>query len=54
MEELCEKALEQIEVQNYAADLVEVGYQKILKYGICFCRKNCMVKTKGELNGIKQ
>lgn len=48
MEELCEKALEQIEEQDYAADLIEEGYQKILKYGICFCRKNCMVKIKKE------
>lgn len=48
MEELCEKALEQIEEQDYAAELIEEGYQKILKYGICFCRKNCMVKIKTE------
>ena len=45
MERMCQEALEQIEEQNYAAELVEEGYRTILKYGICFCRKNCMVKS---------
>lgn len=44
MEKLCKEALEQIEERNYAAELVEEGYQSVLKYGICFCRKSCMVK----------
>ena len=46
MEELCDKALKQIEDRNYAAELMDEGYQTILKYGICFCRKNCMVKIE--------
>lgn len=45
MEELCDKALEQIKERKYDTELVDEGYQSILKYGICFCRKNCMVKT---------
>ena len=45
MEELCDKALEQMEERKYDAELLDEGYQSILKYGICFCRKNCMVKT---------
>lgn len=44
MEGLCDAALEQMEEKRYDAELVEEGYQIILKYGICFCRKNCMVK----------
>ena len=44
MEVMCDEALAQIEEKNYAAELVEEGYQKIIKYGICFCRKTCMVK----------
>lgn len=44
MEALCREALEQIEEQHYAADLLEEGYQEVRKYGICFCRKHCMVK----------
>lgn len=44
MEKLCKEALEQIEERSYAAELIEEGYQSVLKYGICFCRKSCMVK----------
>lgn len=45
MESLCHAALAQIEEKNYAAGLLEEGYAKIQKYGICFCRKSCMVKS---------
>ena len=44
MEKGCDKALEQIEKQNYEATLYKEGYRKILKYGICFYRKECLVK----------
>ena len=44
MEGLCDEALAQIEEQNYAAELLDEGYQKIYKYGFCFCKKLCMVK----------
>ena len=50
MEELCDKALEQIEERSYEAELVDEGYRIILKYGICFCRKNCMVKVAPAFN----
>ena len=50
MEELCDKALEQIEERSYDAELVDEGYQIILKYGICICRKNCMVKDAPAFN----
>ena len=46
MEGGCLQALEQIEVQQYEAALYREGYRKILKYGICFYRKECMVKSK--------
>lgn len=46
MEKLCENALKQIEEKNYASELIDEGYQSILKYGICFCRKNCRVKCE--------
>lgn len=42
----CAKALEQIDRENYAAGIVDEGYSNILKYGICFCKKSCMVKSK--------
>jgi hypothetical protein len=44
MEKGCEEALEQIERQDYAAAPLDEGYENILKYGICFCKKSCMVK----------
>lgn len=46
MEGGCLQALEQIEVQQYEAALYKEGYRKILKYGICFYQKECMVKSK--------
>lgn len=45
MEWGCLKALEQIETQNYEAALYQEGYRNILRYGICFYRKECMVKS---------
>ncbi len=44
MEKMCDEALEQIETKNYETELREDGYQEILKYGICFFKKGCMVK----------
>lgn len=36
MEDGCNEALAQIEEKNYAHPFLEQGYQKIIKYGICF------------------
>lgn len=44
MEEGCGEALRQIEEKNYEASLYKEGYRIIRKYGICFYRKECMVK----------
>lgn len=46
MEAKCAAALEQIDRLHYDADLIDMGYRTILKYGVCFCRKNCMVRKK--------
>ncbi|MCX4328828.1 MAG: AAA family ATPase [Lachnospiraceae bacterium] len=43
MEGMCQKALKQIEDKHYDAELVDEGYMVIKKYGICFCKKSCMV-----------
>lgn len=40
----CDEALRQIEEKEYIHELEQEGYQHILKYGIAFCRKDCMVK----------
>jgi hypothetical protein len=46
METKCQEALSQIENQDYEAGILEEGYKNILKYGICFCKKSCMVRKK--------
>jgi hypothetical protein len=40
----CDEALRQIDEQNYAAYWENEGYKQIKKYGICFYKKECMVK----------
>ncbi|MDR0879023.1 MAG: ATP-binding protein [Treponema sp.] len=47
----CDEALRQINEKKYAAELEQEGYQTILKYGIAFCKKDCMVKIMPPLNG---
>ncbi|RKI52931.1 hypothetical protein D7V86_25580, partial [bacterium D16-51] len=53
MENLCLEALRQIEEKKYADALIEEGYPIILKYGICFCKKSCMVKLSGKTAGYQ-
>ena len=40
----CDKALKQIEDEQYAYDLQQEGYQRILKYGIAFYKTTCLIK----------
>ena len=42
----CEDALEQIDERNYAHDFFQEGYKDIIKYGVAFFKKRCMVHTK--------
>lgn len=44
MEKRCEEALAQIDTQQYARPLMDDGYRPVLKYGICFFRKGCIVR----------
>lgn len=44
MEEKCREALEQAKEKNYRAEFEKNGYKDITVYGICFYRKECMVK----------
>lgn len=44
LEEKCEEALRQIEDQRYEEELRQEGYSTILKYGVAFYRKECMVR----------
>ena len=43
MESACAKALKQIEDRKYAEGLKRRGMRKIIKYGIAFYEKECMV-----------
>lgn len=45
MEAGCEAALAQIEEQDYQQEWHDMGYRNFIKYGICFYRKECMVKV---------
>ena len=42
----CDAALEQIDEKKYEEELNEEGYEDIIKYGIAFYRKDCIIKMK--------
>ena len=44
MSDKCDEALNQIEEKQYDAELLEEGYTNIVKYGITFYKKDCMIK----------
>ncbi len=44
LEEKCDEALNQIEDKHYDKPLLEEGYKNIIKYGITFYKKDCMIK----------
>ncbi len=39
-----DEAIRQIEDRQYAAELLDDGYEAVGKYGIAFCGKDCLVK----------
>ncbi len=46
LDKKCEEALQQIEDQDYEAALRQEGYKDIMKCGVAFYRKECMVKIE--------
>jgi hypothetical protein len=44
LEKACYEALEQIKNNRYEESLKKDGYKKFIKYGIAFCKKDCLVK----------
>ncbi len=48
MEQLCDEALAQAKQKNYDEQLKKEGYQEVVTYGICFYKKECMVKAADE------
>lgn len=45
MEKECRNALFQIEEKQYARKLERSGFRKVIRYGISFYKKECLVKT---------
>ena len=45
LEKKCTEALKQIEEKDYETELLREGYQDIMKYGVAFYKKECMVKS---------
>ena len=43
---MSDKALEQIEEKRYEDELKQEGYENIIKYGISFYRKDCIIKLQ--------
>jgi hypothetical protein len=54
MPALCDEALRQIEEKQYEQEWLDEGYTDILKYGIAFYKKNCMVKMAGQQDSALQ
>ena len=44
MEQKCDEALAQIRENKYDAPFLKEGYPKVVSYGVCFYKKECMVK----------
>ncbi len=45
MESGCDAALFQIKEKQYDIECREDGFTKFIKYGICFYKKSCRVKS---------
>ena len=46
LDKRADDALIQIEEKKYEMELIDDGYKDIIKYGISFFKKDCLVKTK--------
>ena len=46
LDDACQSAIKQIEEKEYASELIEHEFNKILAYGIAFCGKKCKVIVK--------
>lgn len=42
----CDEALLQIDNNNYDKELIDEGFDSIIKYGIAFLKKVCLIKKK--------
>jgi hypothetical protein len=46
LERGCDDALDQIDAKHYDREYANEGYKKIVKYGVAFYKKDCMVKKR--------
>ena len=46
LEKKADEAIEQIEDRKYDMELRSEGYKNIVKYGIVFYKKDCLIKIK--------
>lgn len=45
LESACRQALKQIEEKKYTEGMRRRGMKKVIRYGIAFCEKECLVAT---------
>ena len=43
-----QEAFDQIDEKRYEDGIIEDGYAGVISFGMCFCKKSCAVKYKGE------
>lgn len=46
LDKMADAAIRQIEERNYVAELHDDGYKEVIKYGIAFFGKDCLIKIK--------
>ena len=46
LEKECREALNQIEDKQYARKIEHSGYKSVIRYGIAFYKKSCLVKNQ--------
>lgn len=42
------EAFDQIDDRRYEDGIIEDGYAGVISFGMCFCKKSCIVEYKGE------
>ena len=46
----CQEALKQIDIKNYDTYLKKRGFDNVIKYGMAFCSKRCLVKKNKKID----
>ena len=46
----CQEALKQIDIKNYDTYLKKRGFDNVIKYGMAFCSKRCLVKKNEKID----